>query len=274
MVLDGSGSTLLHLGVEGGCLPLVEFLLDHGEEINTHNKDGQTPLHRSATNWGMFDMAQLLLSRGAYINAKDKNERTVLHLAAEKGQLELLKLFLNNNQDLNARDSMGLTPLHWSSRSNAREKMLVLEYLLQLHAVEPNATSKTGQTALHYLMDWPDHEIYRTIDDEKVRITELLVKHGVAIDVQDEKGETALHIAVRNPRKCSDALVKLLVKMGANLTLTDKNGKTVYEVAGANSRSESVAMLLLSDVSGRWPHQCPASANSSEMLPRKRPRVE
>jgi ankyrin repeat protein len=58
MVLDGSGSTLLHLGVEGGYLPLVEFLLDHSEEINTHNKDGQTPLHRSATNWGMFDMAQ------------------------------------------------------------------------------------------------------------------------------------------------------------------------------------------------------------------------
>ena len=68
----------LHEAAEHGRKPVVEWLLDHGAEVNAKDKNGDTPLHFAAF-FGHRDVAELLLANQAEINAKDSNGVTPLH---------------------------------------------------------------------------------------------------------------------------------------------------------------------------------------------------
>jgi hypothetical protein len=56
--------------------------------VNAKNKDGYTPLHRTAIN-SYADAARLLISSGADVNAKDKESRTPLDIALEEEDPEV-----------------------------------------------------------------------------------------------------------------------------------------------------------------------------------------
>ena len=57
------------------------------------------------------EVARFLLERGANVNAKSQDGATGLHIAAQKDNLELVKLLLANKADINAVDSKHRTPM-------------------------------------------------------------------------------------------------------------------------------------------------------------------
>ena len=150
LAVDLHGGTVLHFAAAHACEPtLLDYLLQQGLNIETRDKNGETPLPRAAAS-GNATMTELLVARGADVSAvnhrgqtpfllsctassndnpegrgtievllehesdvrvSDKNGNTALHLAIFR-PLRLLKLIMQNGANVNAVNVHGCTPLH------------------------------------------------------------------------------------------------------------------------------------------------------------------
>jgi hypothetical protein len=92
-VPDNKGETMLHHAAIGGYVELARFLLGYPRELS--GRDGKS-VQKSRVN----------------VNAKDLRQRTPLHYAAELGQVEIIKLLLDEDDiDVHVRDAYGYTAL-------------------------------------------------------------------------------------------------------------------------------------------------------------------
>jgi ankyrin repeat protein len=150
---------LLSIAVQNECGEIIEGLLEHGADVNASDGCGRTALHFTALGKGrgLFashldssvrgEIAKLLLSRGANVNAKTKNGLTALHAAAEKGYVEVVKVLLEYNADVNSKskDEYGRTALHFASKGGHEQ---IVTVLLE-HGSDINIMSKDNLTPLN-----------------------------------------------------------------------------------------------------------------------------
>ncbi|MDP7052406.1 MAG: ankyrin repeat domain-containing protein [Verrucomicrobiota bacterium] len=105
----------IHDAAKDGDVDSVKKFLDQGVDINSQaGKWGNTPLHEAAF-WGNVEVVRLLISKEADVDAKDYYECTPLHDAVDYGNLEILKLLLGKNTNVNAINEDGETPLDLAS---------------------------------------------------------------------------------------------------------------------------------------------------------------
>ena len=76
----------------------------------------------------------------------------------------------------------------------------------------------------------------------------LLLKHGANPNVQDDRGATPLHEAVK--RKKVDA-VKVLLQHGADSAIRDSEGKTPIDYAKEAGRNDILKILTEKTTAGR-----------------------
>lgn len=98
-----------------GDLEKIREFVKRGAEVNAKNQaiDLMTPLHYAAGN-GHIEIAKLLLENEADVNAITDILWTPLHYAALNGSTDLTSLLIKNDADLNARDAELLTPLYYA----------------------------------------------------------------------------------------------------------------------------------------------------------------
>jgi len=60
------------LSAQNGHLDIVEFLVNHGADINEKNNKNESSLHLSAQN-GHLNLVEFLINHGADINQKNNN---------------------------------------------------------------------------------------------------------------------------------------------------------------------------------------------------------
>ena len=99
---DQDGVSALHWACERGHYSIVKLLLDHGANVNSVTKKGETPLHYTSPN---TQMIKLLLDSGVRVNATDIDGMTALHWAAERGQFDLVKTLLQFGSDINSTNN-------------------------------------------------------------------------------------------------------------------------------------------------------------------------
>jgi ankyrin repeat protein len=120
------GSSALHIAASSGSVPLVQLLADRGGNPNLVRKDGHTPLS-VAVLAGDLGVIREIVARGGDVKARwnpqDKipdpveaitlarRDQTILHLAAIGGNPEILEFLYAKGAPLDARNSMGETPL-------------------------------------------------------------------------------------------------------------------------------------------------------------------
>ena len=101
----------IHDAAKDGDVDSVKKFLDQGVDINSQaGRWGNTPLHEAAF-WGNVQVVRLLISEEANVDAKDYYGCTPLHDAVDYGNLEILELFLGKNTNVNAINEEGQTPL-------------------------------------------------------------------------------------------------------------------------------------------------------------------
>jgi len=136
----------------------------------------------------------------------------------------VLRALDKGGDDVNCRDALGRTPLHYAAARGRRE---VVCLLLQRKA-DPNAIDEARATALHRAAA-RGHEV----------IVSLLVRGSAAVDAQCLLQMTALHYAAKGNH---EGTVKALLRSGADVKLIDNRGRRAGEV----TTNESVAQVISS----------------------------
>jgi truncated hemoglobin YjbI len=109
------GRTLLHAAAAAGNLPIVELLLQLGAVPDMVDAAGHTALYcvgNGCSVAGGGDVVRALVRAGANVDAQDGVKRcTALHMAARRGNVEVAGTLLDSGAAIEARDSLGDTPL-------------------------------------------------------------------------------------------------------------------------------------------------------------------
>jgi ankyrin repeat protein len=148
-----------------------------------------------------FQTADLLHHNGADLHFRGKHERHPLHAAAFSGNFEVVRILIEYDPaNIDARDSVGWTPLFWASGGHNFKDGSVLRSLLE-HGADINVQDKIGLTPLRW-----------AIFNGALEVVRLLLEHGADVEAKDNNGKTALQLAAD---RGYDEVVELLREHGA-----------------------------------------------------------
>lgn len=149
---------------------------------------------------------------------------TALQIAVLDGSTGIARLLLDAGVDPDMKSGDGSTALHYAVRTGSIDATKAMCSA----TADPNIRNVNGQTALH----WATY--YLTLD--------ILLQLKVDVDVQDNHGSTALHLALASPFPNS-RVAKLLLAANANLFIRDNAGNTPFDV-GARSGNGEIATMF------------------------------
>ncbi|MCX7045654.1 MAG: ankyrin repeat domain-containing protein [Candidatus Sumerlaeota bacterium] len=104
------GERPLHWAAGQGHLEIVDFLLDHGADINATDKDGIVPL-QVAVGKNQIAIVRRLVERKANLNHKCSDGSTPLYGAVYKDYLEIARLLIEAGADVNATTNNGVAAM-------------------------------------------------------------------------------------------------------------------------------------------------------------------
>ena len=190
-----------------GDVDKVRELLDNGVDINSQAPcSGAAPLD-AAIGGGHMPLVQFLVNRGADVNGVGYGSYTALMMAANQMNTEATQFLLQHGADPNLPSpTTGETPLHavcakaFGDRANK-----VLDILLAAGA-NPNAKAKSGvatttyyrdirvvgETPLHLAAAYGDHAMIKT-----------LINAGADPALKDDRGDSPLTWYSRHQRDVS-----------------------------------------------------------------------
>ncbi|KAH9003810.1 ankyrin repeat-containing domain protein [Lactarius hatsudake] len=223
---------------------VAQVLLDHGANPGVENNQGETPLHLvSRVEYDSQEdgivIALLLLGHGVDVNARDKNKITPLHSAAFRGRLEIAQVLLDHDANLDVENDQGENPLHLVSRGeydSQEDGVVIALLLLGGRGADVHARDKHHDTALHSAAFWG-----------RLGIATALLDHGANPNVENDQGETPLHLVSRgecNPREHGVGIAQLLFESGVDVNAPDKDQNTPLHSASHLGRLEIVRVLL------------------------------
>ncbi|UYV66639.1 TNKS2, partial [Cordylochernes scorpioides] len=154
---QGRNSTPLHLAAGYNNIEVVEFLLEHGADVNVQDKGGLIPLH-NASSYGHVDIAALLIKHHTEVNATDRWGYTPLHEAAQKGRTLLCTLLLAHGADPTLKTHEGQTSLDLATAEDV--KCLLIDAMpTPLPQSTPKPPSGSAASSLDLIRACGDHHL-------------------------------------------------------------------------------------------------------------------
>ena len=150
------GTSALHYAAASGDLDMVTLLLERGAAVNAQAQEGTAPLARAAVG-GNFAMVALMLERGADPNLVGASFHSSLEAAVLRGDTRIVEALLKADADVNRVGYGDYTPLMWACYSwNANPG--VIRILLD-HGADPSRQGKDGNSALALAQRRGDQEL-------------------------------------------------------------------------------------------------------------------
>lgn len=236
------------------------------KEINTQDKDGRTLLHCAVLCMPHVPLLiKAILELGGDSSIKDGTGESPLHYAACRGLdfVEVLQVLTDISGNVNIKNLNGQTPLHYavlnhgakhknekdkSEQNRVVDNCSTIKLLLEKKALLTCQDSQ-GQTPIHYAVR----------NQKGIEILKLFNKHSPespkeAINIQDENGQSALHLAAKDSTSNSTThleLVKVLIANGAMTQVKDKNDKLPMDLVPEDNR-EVVSLLQSTWTGNGW----------------------
>jgi ankyrin repeat protein len=267
LTIDIHQKGLLHYAISSSdCkLETVNTLLASGAPKDSIDDDNMTPLHYTSL-YGGPDIAKLLIQNDVPVDIAV--QRGTWHLNEHEREKMSKPI---NLLEMSSKCAVGLTPLHYAALiGNAQ----MVQFFLH-HGADPNATSYYyGETPLHltlcksvqgtkYSDSWTDdycrveyvlelidpedddaNETYANVTKQRISAFDTLLRHPrIEVNIQDNKGATALHCLKYGFEEC-DTLTSKLIERGADLSLANSEEQTPLHLACRGKDFTSVEVLL------------------------------
>ena len=248
------GSTALLFAARNGDPATARALLAAGADVDDTAASGASALVVAAHS-GHGALAVELLEQGADPNAAGAGY-TALHAAALRSQAELAAALLERGADLDARVERGTPGRRFSADYSIRHQAvganafwLAARYgeaeilrLLAEWGADPHVSPANGMSALQAAMgvpqisqedrrnrvDAPDPMERGDLERLTIELARVVLGLGVDVNRADDRGNTALHDAVRTGFA---PVVDLLAAHGAALDVPNGRGQTPLVLA-------------------------------------------
>ena len=201
------GATPLYYAALCGFGDLVEHLIvKYPQHVDSIGGYYVTPLVAALAR-RHFQIARLLHHDGTDINVLGNDGQTPLFSAAYYADLEMVRVLVDCNADVNARKFSSWTVMHYVSTRldfrphNIPELRPDVTRLLLEHGADVNTRNNTGATPLHI-----------AVDNRLIEVVRMLLEHGANVGATNNYGATAFQVASRNG---NDEIMELLSKHGA-----------------------------------------------------------
>jgi len=214
-----------------GHLPVVEYLVENGADVNATDKYGNTALMEASDN-GQLDVVHYLLDRGADINPSGP-KRSPLQRALVGNERETAELLITRGADVTRPDENGHTPLHIAAAHGYHE---IAESLIARGA-DYRAVDKDGKSPLQFAAEYGHEDL-----------VDYFIELGADPLAYDDWHCNVLHWAAAWG---IESLIGRLVKMGADLNAVDKDGFTPLDYALQRDQVGSIRTLLRLGADGR-----------------------
>lgn len=122
--MDEDGKTPLDRAFSSGHMAIAEMMLHQEREEQATASQTAQPLHRAAC-LGLTEAVVSLLTYGANPTARDRMGETPLHKAVREGYLATVEALVEVS-DLNIRSNAGMAPLHWACITGQVEMVRLL----------------------------------------------------------------------------------------------------------------------------------------------------
>ncbi|KAG8187082.1 hypothetical protein JTE90_016178 [Oedothorax gibbosus] len=201
--------------------------------FETHvSGDVNEELVKAAANGDAQKCEEILKRSEADVNGVFASH-TALQAASQNGHIEVIKILLCHNADVEIEDKDGDRAVHHAAFG---DEPGVMELLARAGA-DLNARNKRRQTPLHIAVNKGHIGVVRSILDL-----------GCRPSLQDSEGDTPLHDAISKKR---DDMLTLLLDNGADICLTNNNGFNALHHAALRG-NPSAMRILLSKLPRAW----------------------
>jgi ankyrin repeat protein len=159
----------------GNHFQIAELLYHHGADPDVRAYNKSNPLH-FASGRPCPEILQRLFNHGADSNVRENYlSWTLLLPAANVGYLEVVRVLVEHNVEINALDDEGQTPFHVASKSSHVNIVL----LLLGHSLDVNARDNNCLTLL-----------VLASEVGKLEVVNVLLDRGANVEAKDDVGRT------------------------------------------------------------------------------------
>lgn len=273
--IEGRTWTLAHYAAFLGDIEILKTLKDRGVDFEIKDNEGRTVAH-----WAAIRGHHEILRLGVNLEVGDMSGRTPAHYAAKEGNLEVLKAIkylslVRLTRDLGgfhffsgklfpsgmgfeARDALGMTPLHWAAEEGHSEVIMFFEG----EGVDLEARDNSGQTPVFRaaIRDigslitlkslgadlkakdrWQNTLAHMTAIEGDSDILKFLKNEGLDLEARDKLvGNTPAHEAAYWNHL---GFLLTLKGLGVNLGIRNKNGRTPLDLLSREKLQEFNRLL-------------------------------
>lgn len=166
--------------------------------------DVNEELVKASANGNASKCEQILNTIGSNVNAVFAGH-TALQAAAQNGHLDVIKVLMKFNVDLEIEDKDGDRAIHHAAFGNESN---VIELLSNANC-DLNSRNKRRQTALHI-----------GINKGHVDVVRMLLRCGAHSSLCDSEGDTPMHDAIS---KKHDDIIEILLEHNADLSICNNS---------------------------------------------------